>query len=62
MGESTDDILKDIRGKVNTTAMKLGAMVMIEALKADRLIPDDIDKVKAANEAIRRYQNNEKRI
>jgi len=32
-----------------------GATSMIESLKADRLIPDNIDKLKAANEAIRRY-------
>ena len=55
MPENADDILRDIRGSVNIAQMKTGAAIMIEALKADRLIPDNIDKVKAASEAIRRH-------
>ncbi len=55
MAENADDILRGIRGQVKTRQMEIGATIMIEALKADRLIPDEIDKVKAASEAIRRH-------
>ena len=55
MAENADDILRDIRGAINIAQMKTGAAIMVEALKADRLIPDEIDKVKAASEAIRRH-------
>lgn len=55
MAENADDVLRDIRGQVKTRQMEIGATIMIEALKADRLIPDDIDTVKAASEAIRRH-------
>ena len=55
MAENVDDILRDIRGNVKTRQMEIGATIMIEALKADRLIPDEIDTVKASREAISRH-------
>ena len=41
--------------KLRDRAMRIGAAVMIESLKADRMIPDDINKESAASEAIRRH-------
>ena len=41
--------------KETRITMEAGATMMIESLKADRLIPDDIDKDVAASEAIRRH-------
>lgn len=55
MAESADDILRDIRGNVKIRQMETGAAIMIQSLKADRLIPYEIDTVKAVSEAIRRH-------
>ena len=57
MAENADDILRDIRHDRYTQHLEIGATAMIEALKADRLIPEDIDNVKARSEAIRRLHD-----
>ncbi len=48
---------RKISRQIQTQHMEVGAEIMIEALKADGLIPEDIDKKKAANEAIRRHND-----
>ena len=55
MAETADDVLMDIRRQKLKAQKEIGATIMIEVLKADRLIPDNIDKAKAASEAIRRH-------
>ena len=48
---------RKISRRILTQGMEMGAAIMIEALKADGLLPEDIDKKKAANEAIRRHND-----
>ena len=53
MSKKTDfDLAAD---KFRDRAMMIGAVAVIESLKADRMIPDNIDKEAAASEAIRRH-------
>lgn len=59
MAHKTDaEMVATEHGKISKQAltqyMEMGATTMIEVLKADGLIPEDINKKKAASEAIRR--------